>query len=133
MNKQRYEYYHGTKEIIDHNTETIIEDVVEYLNTQDKELVKLSKFDELNKDFFNLIRATFKEHPEKFDEVYTAVEQLKTHHEKEKILFAVNTLEAVWKTFSMRVGVLDSNLDLLSDILEETKEKIGYYKVDGAE
>ena len=44
--KQRYEYYKGTKEIIDNELDEYVEDVVDRLNTQDynkKELLKVKQ------------------------------------------------------------------------------------------
>lgn len=118
--KQRYEYYKGTREILDNELDDFVEDIVERLNTQDfnkrellkvnqiqdqqiadlevklaekeKEIEQMKKFDDLNKTFFDLFRTTFKE-PNKVDDLFNTLKTMQEKQDQDKILFAVEQLE----------------------------------------
>ena len=66
----------------------------EQLVEKDKEIEQLKKFNDLNKAFFNLFRAAFKE-PDKVDDLFNTLKTIQEKHNQDKISFAVEQLEKV--------------------------------------
>lgn len=61
---------------------------------QNKEIENLKKFDELNKNFFDLIKNSFKK-PEKFDDLFETLKNFQEKNDKDKVIFCVKHLEKI--------------------------------------